>query len=198
MHILDIVFLAAAVALTGIGIWRGLIAEAFRLIAVVLGILAAAMLYRPLSGQLGFLDVSTNIKVIIAFVAVFVPVLGAVLAAGWAVKKVVHLTMLGWVDRACGGCLGFLKCFLVAWIVSLILAALPIPELHKRLERSVTYSVCRALPMRLRVPKVADMKESIEEAVSDTPGSLLPRKFVEFRDRVDSVKNSQTRGTVSE
>ncbi len=187
MHIVDIVFLCIATVVTIIGIKRGLIAEAFRLAAVAAGLVAATLFYRATAGMLGFIDVHEGVRVSVAFAAVFVAVLTGVLAVGWTVRKVVHLTVLGWVDRVCGGCLGFAKVALLAWVFTLAAGALPIPALQKSLQRSLVCSTCSHLPVRLR-PDTRTMRRKLEGLVEEKVLGEIPDKLQEFRDKVDSAK----------
>jgi len=191
MHVVDIVFLCIAAVLTIIGIKRGLITEAFRLAAVAAGLVAAALYYGPAAHLLGFIAAPAGVRVSIAFVAVFVVVLAGVMAVGWAVRKVVHLTVLGWVDRVCGGCIGFAKCVLLAWVFSLAAGALPAPGVHRSLERSVVYTACSRAPLKLRMPDTGAITRSIEDAVHKRALEEIPRRLDEFRQKVDSAKAAQ-------
>ncbi|MBD3239774.1 MAG: hypothetical protein GF331_04255 [Chitinivibrionales bacterium] len=190
MHVFDIVFLCLTVVVVIIGVRRGLITEAFRFASVVAGFAAASALYRQAFDLLDFLALSSGVKVVIAFVTVFVAAAAVVLAAGWVVKKVVHLTVLGNVDRVCGGCIGLLKCALVAWVVTVVLGVLPAPGLHRRLENSVVYSVCSRLPLQLRIPGMRAARRSLEGMVSHESIAGIPEKLEEFRTKVDSVKHN--------
>lgn len=189
MHVLDIVFLCVTVVVTIIGIRRGLITEAFRFAAVVAGFAAASALYRPAYELLEFIALSSSIKVVIAFVSVFLAAAAAVLGIGWIVKKVVHLTVLGSVDRVCGGCIGLLKCALVAWVLTVVVGVLPVPALHRRLEKSVVYSLCSRLPLQLRIPGFRAAQRSLEGMVSHESIAGIPEKLDAFRTKVDSVKH---------
>ncbi len=190
MHVFDIIFLCLTIVITIIGIRRGLITEAFRLASVVAGFAAASALYRPAFELLDFIALSSSIKVVIAFVSVFLAAAAAVLGIGWVVKKVVHLTVLGSVDRVCGGCIGLLKCALVAWVVTVVLGVLPVPALHRRLENSVVYSLCSQLPLQLRIPGIRAAQRSLEGMVSHESIAGIPEEFEKFRTKVDSVKHN--------
>jgi uncharacterized membrane protein required for colicin V production len=189
MHLADIIFLVLAAVFIGIGIWRGLVSEAARLLAVVIGFAVASAFYRSLAAWLSFLPGSLAAYTIASFILIFVAAALATLAAGWVVKKVVHLTVLGWVDGLCGGVIGLVKAFIVAWVACLIVAALPAPGVHAFFSGSVTYGVCRKLPLQLRLPGVKAAERSIENIMAEKPISELPRRFQQFRSTVDSVRN---------
>jgi uncharacterized membrane protein required for colicin V production len=190
MHLFDIIFLGLAAVLVGIGVWRGLITEAFRLLAIFLGFVVAMRAYGDVYERIGFLSLAPGVKVALSFLLLFAAVAVAVLASGWLLRKMVHLTVLGWVDRLGGAGIGFVKALLIAWAVSLMLEALPAPKLHASLERSVVYTTCSWLPTRLRLPGVAPTRASIDEFVSHEGISSLPEKLDQFRGKVDSVKHS--------
>jgi uncharacterized membrane protein required for colicin V production len=190
MHIVDIIFLCAAAVVVLLGVKRGLITEAFRLAAVAAGVFVAALFYDLAAPMLSFVDMPDGVRNSVAFVVVFVAILAVVLAVGWTVRKVVHLTVLGWVDRLCGGVLGFAKVALVAWVLALVAAALPIPAMHKSLKRSVVYSTCGRLPLNLGAPDVSGVRQTIEDIVDDNPVGQVTGKLKELREKVDSAKGA--------
>lgn len=190
MHFIDIIFLCVAGIVTAVGIWRGLIVEAFRFLSVVTGFVAATTLYRQAFELLAFLKLPAGVVTVIAFACVFLVAAAVVLAAGWAVKKVVHLTVLAWVDRLAGGAIGFVKCLLIAWAVSVAIAALPLEGFKRSLEeKSLVYTVCSRLPLRLRIPGARRAAESIEHVVKQEAISAIPDKLEEFKAKVDSVRS---------
>jgi uncharacterized membrane protein required for colicin V production len=200
VHPLDIVFLVITALLVVVGIKRGLIREAFRLLALLGGFIAAAALYRPVSARLCFLSASANVRIAVAFAALFVGTAVALLVLGWSLRKVVHLTMLGWIDRLCGGCIGLLKAMLLAWAVVPILSVLPVKRLHDGLETSFTYTALVKYPPRLYAAAVEEAEKSIREVIPPEAVETLQgaRKTIEmlrtggqtidtFRSRVDSA-----------
>ncbi len=189
MHLFDILFLGLAGALIVLGIWRGLITEAFRLLAVFLGFVTAVRTYDDVYARIDFLSLASGVKVVLAFLVVFVGTAAVVLVVGWLLRKMVHLTLLGWVDRLGGGCIGLAKTFVVAWAVSLMLEALPAPKLHTSLQESFVYAACAQLPTRLRLPGMDSTRESIDEMVSDETLSKFPERLDRFRSRIDSAKH---------
>lgn len=191
MHPVDIVFAALTAVLMILGVKRGLVTEAFRFVAVVAGFAAAAAYYKPLAARLAFIHLSSGATVAIAFIALFVVAVLAVAALGWVVRKAIHMTVLGWVDRLGGGVLGAAKAVLVAWVLSLAAAAIPAPGIHGWLKPSLTYSVCRWLPMDLALPAALGMKRSIQNVVSQEPIADIPARIEEFRARVDSAKGAR-------
>ena len=192
MHLVDIIFICFASVLTVVGIWRGLITEAFRLFSVIAGLAVAGMFYRQAYTALEFLNFSSSVTFVIAFVLVFVAAAAAVAALGWALKRVIHLTVLGWLDRLAGGIIGFLKSALIAWVLTLVIAALPAHTLQRTLEReSIVYRTCLQLPFRLRIPGVRSARESIEKLIDHESISTLPNKLQQFKEQVDSAKQAR-------
>lgn len=191
MHVVDIIFALIGAALLILGAKRGLIGEVFRLLAVVGGFAAAVFFYRPVYAALESIEISSRVKVALSFVAVFLAGAAALLAIGWLVRKVIHLTPLGWVDRLCGAGLGLLKTLLIAWISVLSISALPLPDLHANLEHSHVFTLCRQLPLQLRVPGTDFSPRSLERAVDPRALERLRdarKKLDTFRDKVDSAK----------
>jgi len=190
MHIVDIAVLCLAAVFTGLGIKRGLILEAFRLLAVVGGFAAAMVFYRPAAAFVEFVDVPEGVRVGLGFIVVFAVVAAGLLAAGWAIKRIVHLTVLGWVDRLGGGCVGLAKCAIAVWALLLTLGAFPLPAMQSWLGRSAAYGLCRKAPLKLFLPERRGVAEALERLGDSVPGTV-PAKLREFRARVDSVKSLQ-------
>jgi membrane protein required for colicin V production len=189
MHAIDIVFLVVAAILVAVGVKRGFIGEIFRLLAMVVGFVVAALFYRQVSTQLPF-SISVNMKIALAFARLYIVTALVLLVVGWFVRKVVHLTMLGWVDRLCGGGIGFLKALLLAWLVALIVSVLPFERLRTSVESALVYRVFAKLPPKLYAAALEDAQKTIKKAIA----SETIEKIETFRDKVDSAYTETKRG----
>jgi membrane protein required for colicin V production len=125
MHAFDIIFGLIAAIFVIVGIRRGFIDEVMRLVAVVAGFICGLLFYRQLAPKLDFLALSPNVTGVIAFLAVFFACVIAIFLVGKIIKKVVTLTMLGWLDRLCGGAVGAVKAFFFGWVFVIAVSALP-------------------------------------------------------------------------
>lgn len=97
------------------GFQRGLIEEVGRLIGLVLALVLAGRLAPILGAQLGF--ESPTARTAAAFVLIFVGILVAVSFLTKAVRTLVELVLLGWLDRLGGTVFGVLKSILVLGII---------------------------------------------------------------------------------
>lgn len=189
MSILDILFTAVVAAFALVGVKRGFVAEVFRLIALLGGFVAAylghGIAYRrlPLSG------IPAEAGTAVAFVAVFLGVAAALLLVGWLVKKIVHLVMLGWLDRLLGGCVGAAKSLVLVWAAVLVLSVFPGSGTARFRSDSRVYRMLTRVPLSLALPPRAGLRR-YEELIGAPTDKLQKarRRFEEFRDRADSLK----------
>ncbi len=192
MHFIDIVAAVAVAAFVGIGIKRGFIGEVFRLAAVLLGFAAALFLYGTVYRKLAFVAMPPTAKTALSFLLVYVAVALSVLAAGWLVRKIVHLTLLGWLDRLLGGLVGLAKALILVWILVLCVAVFPISRIHTSVSESFTFKVITAVPFRLKAPSLDSPLPSLRSIVDiDKPiGKLRTarERLDDFKDKVDSAK----------
>jgi membrane protein required for colicin V production len=177
VHVFDIIVALACAVFVVIGIKRGLIGEVVRFAAVAAGIAAALMFYRQLYQQLP-LPFSDSARLVIAFVALFLAAVIAVIAIGWAVQKVIRLTVLGWVDRAGGAALGALKVAAIAWVFVRSVETSPFPGYKNNLRRSFAYSTLAALPPKLAVPYLLKAAGPSRHNVDKVP----------FTDKIEAAK----------
>jgi membrane protein required for colicin V production len=150
MHAFDIIFGAIVLALVFFGIRRGFIEEVMRLAAVVIGFLGALAFYRHLTPKLSFLSLPAHFATILSFLVIFFCIAFAIVLIGKFIKKVVKLTMMGWLDRLCGACIGGLKAFFVGWIFVTIVSSVPIPVFHQFFKDSKTYAFFVAISPALK------------------------------------------------
>ena len=190
MHGIDIIACALAALFVLMGIRRGVIAELFRLLAMVGGFVAAALYYRHLYARLAFLPAGRGVRLIAAYLCVYILVAAALVGIGWLVRKVVHWSMLGWADRLLGGGTGLLKSLLVVWVGILLLSALPLPAVNEWAAQSLAHAVFRQIPPRLKLPDIDNAHKTIlnvmdREALDALGGTR--EKIDSFRVRIDSL-----------
>lgn len=118
MNWLDAVLIVVLIISTLLGVWRGLISMLLPLIGLILGIYVAGKHCGTVGGWLP-IDNPEHAKwaayaiIVIAFLIIF-----GILA--FFVRKFVHWTLLGWVDRLLGGILGLVS---GALLIAAVLAA---------------------------------------------------------------------------
>jgi len=126
MNWLDIVIAVFLLITASIGSKIGLIRMAFLFGALFLGTLVAGKLYTLISPYLKGPFQDPNLRDIISFTAIFIPVLiGGVIAGNW-IHKGMEIVGLGWMDRWIGSLLGLLIGILVTGITLMILKRHPI------------------------------------------------------------------------
>lgn len=126
MTVLDWICSAILVFFCYTGYRRGLIGEFFRIIAVLAGMIAGFKFYERaacFAAENFSIPVNTLIKVLF-FVIIFAAASGIILAVSFIVKKIIRLTILGWVDRLGGVLIGALKGMLLIgfclWLIILV------------------------------------------------------------------------------
>lgn len=106
------------------GAFRGIIKEASSIVGVIAGIWAAYTYYPNMAKALGgFADMfpSAGYLNIVSFMILFGLVFIAISALGVLMKLLLKIVFLGWVDKLCGASFGFIKGFLIAAMLLLIL-----------------------------------------------------------------------------
>ena len=133
------------------GVRRGLIGEVIRLSAMVIGFFIAFLYYHDVASlpPIKSLPLQINIKQALAFVVIYLLCALAIITAGWFLKKLVHFTMLGWLDHLVGALIGLLKVMLIAYVICLSISSLPIRRIKRDFNNSLVYRSFRALPKGL-------------------------------------------------
>lgn len=145
MSVLDLAAIGVIVGSVGWGIWRGFTREVMSLAGWILAFLAANAAGGPLGEMLPGSMASAEVRVLIAFVVVFVLVLIAATLVGMLLSKFLKAAGLSGVDRTLGGLFGLARgvVILVAFAVVTGLTAMPRQPLWKEsvaagmLERTV-------------------------------------------------------------
>ena len=127
MSVLDLAAIGVIVGSVGWGIWRGFTREIMSLAGWVLAFLAANSVAAPLGEMLPASIASPEVRVLIAFVAVFVLVLIAAALVGMAVSKFLKAAGLSGVDRTLGGLFGLARGVVILLALAIVagLTAMP-------------------------------------------------------------------------
>lgn len=125
MHSFDALFGLITLVLVVLGLYRGFIDEVMRLVAVVAGFICGIFFYRHLASRLSFLSLSPRVACIVSFLVIFIACIVAIVLFGKILKKIINITMLGWLDRLCGACVGAIKAFFFGWVFVIAVSALP-------------------------------------------------------------------------
>ncbi|TMG00632.1 MAG: CvpA family protein [Chloroflexi bacterium] len=125
MNWLDFAIIFVLIGFVAAAYAAGLIREAVTLVAAILGIVIAGLLYDDLAADiLVFMDDEDAAQAIS-----FLILVGAVYMFGQIIalmlSRTASLLMLGWADRAGGAVFGFLKGLLVVQALLIVLAAYP-------------------------------------------------------------------------
>jgi uncharacterized membrane protein required for colicin V production len=193
MHAFDIIFGVLALILVFLGIRRGFIEEVMRLAAIVIGFIGALTFYRQLIPKLSFLALSTHVAMIISFVIIFFCFAVGIVCIGKLLKKMIKLTMMGWLDRLFGACLGGLKAFFVGWIFVIIVSSTPVAAAHNFFKGSRTYAFFEAISPALKTQALT--------AAASAKGALLPpnaihdfwKKLTAVQPAADSLHGKEAR-----
>lgn len=100
MNWLDIVIIVIILLFGMMGLWKGAISAVFSIAGLVGGIALAGRYYQTLASI-----VSSSGAIwsgIAAYVIILVATLIVASIMGWLIARLVHITMLGWVDRVVG------------------------------------------------------------------------------------------------
>lgn len=199
MHALDILLAVIAVVFIFTGIKRGLIGEIIRLTAMIAGCVVAFLYYHQLAAHapIRHLPIQPSIKNAIAFILIYIACVLVIIAVGWVIKKAVHLTPLGLIDRLAGGVIGFLKTLLIAYVVCLSIASLPLKKIQSDFKNSVAFSIYQSLPETLSLKSLLKKKAKLSTINNKKPSppkeiQEVKQKFETFKAAVDSAKNAQS------
>jgi len=169
MNGLDIFFLLVLVLGLVRGLFRGLVRELTSIVSLVAGFLAANAYYPLLEPYLKpFLPAPYT--EIVSYTLVLLAVIGAVFIIGTGVRKLLHITLLGGLDRILGGTAGLLKSSIFCSIVLFVLTTF-LPANTPLLSESQT------APYIHRFTRTAvgiipdDLRQTFEEKSRDLQGS---------------------------
>ncbi len=201
MHVLDLIIAGVTIFFVFIGVKRGLIGEFIRLGAMIAGCVSGFIFCRDLASRPPFahLPIQSTVKHALAFILIYLICACAVLAAGWLVKKIVHSTPLGWIDRLAGGGIGLLKALLIAYVLCLSISSLPARRIRNDFGKSVIYRGYTALPKGMSLKSLLKKRAMLRTIFNKKtrPSSdigNLHRTVKKFKASVDSAKEAHSSG----
>jgi membrane protein required for colicin V production len=134
---LDYAVLGLLALSTAWGVWRGLVREVISLAGWVLAFIAANLLAEPLADALARLISNPDLRVIAAFVAIFVVTLTLATLAAIALSKALKAAGLRGLDRTLGGAFGVARGLLIALAFALVAGLTSFPQ-HPTWKQSFT------------------------------------------------------------
>lgn len=165
---LDILLALFALLLVVVGFWKGLARTFFGIVGLLAAFLVASRFSDRAAGWFAFTGWSSEARLLIGYIALFILVGCAAELLGWLVRKLLSAAQLGWVDRLAGGALG-----LVAAVLTTALLVLPL----------IAYAPggAAALDRSTLAPYVV--------AVADLAAHLVPADLAaRYRDGVDKLR----------
>lgn len=184
MHLFDIIIFIVVAIYVLLGIKRGLIEEIFHLAAMLGGFIVAYFTYPIIFTRIQFLTTTNRVKTIISFILAYIIITFIVLLCGWLLRKLIHLTILGWIDRLAGGVIGMLKAIIFIWIFVLSVSLLPKSQVKSSFSASYTYKLLQKFPVQLKVPRVDKLRKSYNTIKNSIPIG----KIEEARDKINSLQ----------
>lgn len=129
MSVLDLAAIGVLVGSVAWGIWRGFTREIMSLAGWVLAFLAANSVAGPLGDMLPASIATPEVRVLIAFVVVFVLVLIAAAVVGMVLSKFLKAAGLSGVDRTLGGLFGLARGIIIILAFTVIAGLTSLPRL---------------------------------------------------------------------
>lgn len=116
------------------GVWRGLVREVLSLAGWVIGFLAANLFAAPLAETLPSSISPSELRVLVAFVGVFVLSLALTSLAALLLSKMIRAVGLGGLDRTLGGLFGVARAVVIVLAFALLagLTRLPLDPIWKQ------------------------------------------------------------------
>lgn len=127
MSWLDLAVLGVTVISVAWGVWHGLVREVISLGGWVLAFLAANALATPLGELLPESIPHAELRVLLAFVLVFIAVLTVSALAAAALSRMLKAVGLGNLDRTLGGLFGFARAVVLALAFGLVAGLTELP-----------------------------------------------------------------------
>ncbi len=172
MPIADIVIAVAIIISVVVGILRGFVKEAFS-VASLLFAAWAAMNFGASAGRLGESWISSDgLQLWFGRILVFVAILAVGGLLGWAVSRLVRLSILNGTDRALGGMFGLCRGALLigVFVIGAQIASFDRDSWWQE-SRLIPYATVIADWIRIMAPKGADLLYP-EEPLPDVAATL--------------------------
>lgn len=145
MNPIDLIFLIILIGLSIFGYKKGLIKEAGAIISLLVSLLLAYLFSKPFSIILArYINVSEGLIQFISFVIIIIGGTIGIYAIFMIFKKIVDLTLIGFVDRLLGLLLGVVKTFILLFVVYSLLMWNPIYNATKKtVDSSISIKLMR-------------------------------------------------------
>ncbi|MDP2104695.1 MAG: CvpA family protein, partial [Desulfobulbaceae bacterium] len=123
MTALDIGVIAVSVLFLVRGVWIGFVRQIAFLLALFLGYVAAGTYYPSLSQHLSQVG-NPQLRFVITYALLFFGTYVLIMVLGVGLKKVMHITFLGWFDRSMGAVFGLGKAIFISTMVFMALTGI--------------------------------------------------------------------------
>jgi len=117
---LDYAVAGVFVVSLAVGAWRGLVREVLSILGWVIGFLAAGLLAGPLGPVMPDAIPSPELRIAVAYLAVFVGAVFVTALVGLLISKIVQAAGLGGVDRMLGALFGVARGALIVLAAALL------------------------------------------------------------------------------
>jgi membrane protein required for colicin V production len=110
------------------GAWRGLVREIISILGWIIAFLAANLFAGPLGESMPESIPSPELRVLVAFLVVFVAALAVATLLGLVLSKIVHAIGLGGLDRTLGSLFGIARGALIVLAFALLAGLTELPR----------------------------------------------------------------------
>lgn len=124
----DYAILVGLVVSIAWGAWRGLVREVISVAAWVLAFLGANYFGSPLAGAMPESIPTPELRVLIAFVAVFIAILAVCTLLGQYLRKLVKVAGLGELDHVLGGLFGVARALVILLAFAIVAGLTAFPR----------------------------------------------------------------------
>jgi membrane protein required for colicin V production len=128
MNGFDVVVLAVLALSTLLAFVRGVVRELIALASWIVGIALALLYAGKAAGFLGWLEVTPEIRLVLAFALIFIVVLVAGALAAWGLSRAIHAAGLSFLDRFLGGIFGLARGVLLVVLFALVAGLTTLPR----------------------------------------------------------------------
>lgn len=136
MNPVDLLVLVLVVGGGFLGWVNGVVKWLFTFLGLIAGVVLASRLYKTLDWAVPMVD-SDGMRQLVIFVLIVAAASVGAWMLGRAVKTMLSILMLGWVDRGAGMAIGMLVGLLGASAVVLAVHAIPVDEARQALDESL-------------------------------------------------------------
>lgn len=136
--IVNVTILAILAVGTIVGLAKGLIRQVIELVGIIGSFMIAVLFAGWLAAILQeHLSVPYSPSLVVAFVVIFIVGMVAFHFVAVSLRKLIHMTFLGWVDRMCGGMLGLIIGMIISSLLVSVVLELPVSkDVRRAVERS--------------------------------------------------------------